>query len=137
MGWDLACETLPNRSSLGLSGPGQRGTTGYSSKSCRGRGSTSVTAGRFIAVLPGGSPMYQRTTSPNLGDPSTTTHRVLRLHMSNSTPTPRELVDRLDSRHEELIQKLDELNARIELTLAEYTRSRDNREYRQEQRKVA
>jgi hypothetical protein len=81
--------------------------------------------------------MYQRTTSPQPGDPPTTTHRVLRLSMSNSTPTPRELVDRLDSRHEELIQKLDELNARIELTLAEYTRSRDNREYRQEQRKVA
>ena len=28
--------------------------------------------------------------------------------------TPRELVDRLDSRHEELIAKLDELNAQIE-----------------------
>ncbi len=43
-------------------------------------------------------------------------------------PTPRELVDRLDSRHEELIQKLDELNARIEASLAEYTRSRENRD---------
>jgi hypothetical protein len=39
--------------------------------------------------------------------------------------TPRELVDRLDARHEELIQKLDDLNARIEATLAEFARSRD------------
>jgi hypothetical protein len=38
--------------------------------------------------------------------------------------SPRELVDRLDSRHEELIEKLDELNARIEATLAEFARSR-------------
>jgi hypothetical protein len=44
--------------------------------------------------------------------------------MSASPPTARELVDRLDSRHEELIQKLDELNARIERTLAECLRSR-------------
>ncbi|MEX2309224.1 MAG: hypothetical protein WD738_16610 [Pirellulales bacterium] len=40
-------------------------------------------------------------------------------------PTPRELVDRLDARHEELIQKLDDLNARIEATLAEFARSRE------------
>jgi len=52
-------------------------------------------------------------------------------------PTARELVDRLDSRHEELIQKLDELNARIEVTLAEYTRVRDSREYRDDSRKAA
>jgi C4-dicarboxylate-specific signal transduction histidine kinase len=39
--------------------------------------------------------------------------------------TPRELIDRLDSRHEELIHKLDELNARIEATLAEFARARD------------
>ncbi|MCI0332632.1 MAG: hypothetical protein L0228_05355 [Planctomycetes bacterium] len=57
--------------------------------------------------------------------------------MSASPPTPRELIDRLDSRHEELIQKLDELNARIEVTLAEYTRSRDNREYRDDANKAA
>ena len=57
--------------------------------------------------------------------------------MPAPTPTPRELVDRLDSRHEELIQKLDELNARIEITLAEYTRSRDNREYRNAAREAA
>jgi hypothetical protein len=44
--------------------------------------------------------------------------------MSVSPPTARELVDSLDARHEELIQKLDDLNARIEQTLAECLRSR-------------
>ncbi len=39
--------------------------------------------------------------------------------------TPRELVDRLDLRHEELIAKLDELNAQIEGALLEFGRSRD------------
>ena len=39
--------------------------------------------------------------------------------------TPRELVDRLDSRHEELIVKLDELNAQIEAALLEFGRSRE------------
>jgi hypothetical protein len=39
--------------------------------------------------------------------------------------TPRELVDRLDSRHEELIVKLDELNAQIEAALAEFGRPRE------------
>ncbi|MEX2091366.1 MAG: hypothetical protein WD971_01750 [Pirellulales bacterium] len=39
-------------------------------------------------------------------------------------PTPRELLDRLDSRHDELIRKLDELNAQIEQTLAEFGKSR-------------
>ena len=34
------------------------------------------------------------------------------------------MVDRLDARHEELIQKLDELNARIDATLAEFARKR-------------
>jgi 2-phospho-L-lactate guanylyltransferase (CobY/MobA/RfbA family) len=34
-------------------------------------------------------------------------------------PTPREMLDRLDSRHDELIRKLDELNARIEAALVE------------------
>lgn len=38
--------------------------------------------------------------------------------------TPRELVDRLDARHEELIARLDELNAQIESALAEFGRSR-------------
>jgi hypothetical protein len=41
------------------------------------------------------------------------------------TPTPRELLDRLDSRHDELIAKLDELNAQIEAALAEFARSRE------------
>jgi hypothetical protein len=57
--------------------------------------------------------------------------------MSVPSPTARELVDRLDARHEELIEKLDALNARIELTLAEYTRARDSREYQHDARKVA
>ena len=45
--------------------------------------------------------------------------------MPAPAPTSREIVDRLDARHEELIQKLDELNARIEATLAEFARSRE------------
>jgi hypothetical protein len=45
--------------------------------------------------------------------------------MPSPSSTPRELVDRLDARHEELIRKLDELNARIETTLAEFARTRD------------
>jgi hypothetical protein len=39
--------------------------------------------------------------------------------------TQRELVDRLDSRHDELIAKLDALNAQIEAALAEFGRQRD------------
>jgi hypothetical protein len=43
-----------------------------------------------------------------------------------STPlTPRELVDRLDARHDELIAKLDALNAEIEAALAEFGRPRE------------
>ena len=38
--------------------------------------------------------------------------------------TPRELLDRLDSRHDELIRKLDELNAQIEQALSEFGKSR-------------
>jgi len=57
--------------------------------------------------------------------------------MSVSPPTARELVDRLDSRHEELIQKLDELNARIEQTLAEYLRTRAAAREDDESRKAA
>jgi hypothetical protein len=45
--------------------------------------------------------------------------------MPTPSLTPREVVDRLDARHEELIHKLDELNARIEATLAEFARSRE------------
>lgn len=39
-------------------------------------------------------------------------------------PTSREVLDRLDARHDELIGKLDELNAQIEAALAEFARSR-------------
>jgi hypothetical protein len=35
-----------------------------------------------------------------------------------------EVLHRLDSRHDELIQKLDELNAQIEQALAEFAKSR-------------
>jgi hypothetical protein len=44
--------------------------------------------------------------------------------MPNPPLTSRELVDRLDARHEELISRLDELNAQIEAALAEFGRSR-------------
>lgn len=57
--------------------------------------------------------------------------------MSVSPQTARELVDRLDSRHEELIQKLDELNARIEQALAEYLRTRAAAREDDEARKAA
>jgi hypothetical protein len=45
--------------------------------------------------------------------------------MAKAPSTPRELVDRLDARHDELIAKLDELNAQIEAALAEFSRSRE------------
>jgi hypothetical protein len=45
--------------------------------------------------------------------------------MAKPPCTPRELVDRLDARHDELIAKLDELNAQIEAVLAEFSRSRE------------
>jgi hypothetical protein len=57
--------------------------------------------------------------------------------MSASPPTARELVERLDSRHEELLQKLDELNARIEQTLAECLRSRAAAREESDARKAA
>jgi hypothetical protein len=38
------------------------------------------------------------------------------------------LVNRLDSRHDELIARLDELNAQIEAALAEFGRPRDKSE---------
>jgi len=41
-------------------------------------------------------------------------------------PKPRELLDRLDSRHDELIRKLDELNAQIEATLAQFAKARSD-----------
>src|SRR3982751_2833433 len=49
------------------------------------------------------------------------------LSMANAPLTPRELVDRLDSRHDELIAKLDELNAQIEAALAEFGRARETK----------
>jgi hypothetical protein len=57
--------------------------------------------------------------------------------MSVPPPTARELVDQLDARHEELIQKLDELNARIEETLAECLRARAAAREDEESRKAA
>jgi hypothetical protein len=48
--------------------------------------------------------------------------------MPTPTLSPRELVDRLDSRHEELIAKLDELNAQIEAALAEFGHPREKSE---------
>jgi hypothetical protein len=44
--------------------------------------------------------------------------------MSKSPASPRELIDRLDARHDELIERLDELNAQIERALAEVYRAR-------------
>ncbi|HVT29196.1 MAG TPA: hypothetical protein VHE81_14365 [Lacipirellulaceae bacterium] len=46
--------------------------------------------------------------------------------MATPLITPRELVARLDARHEELIARLDELNAQIEAALAEFGRSRES-----------
>ncbi len=46
--------------------------------------------------------------------------------MANPPATPRELVERLDSRHDELIAKLDELNAQIEKALAEFGRAKES-----------
>ena len=38
--------------------------------------------------------------------------------------TPREMLDRLDTRHDELIEKLDDLNAQIEKALAKIFQTR-------------
>lgn len=46
--------------------------------------------------------------------------------MPSTQSTPRDVVARIDARHEELIRKLDELNARIEAALAEHARSRNH-----------
>jgi hypothetical protein len=46
--------------------------------------------------------------------------------MASPPPNPRELVQRLDARHEELIRRLDELNVQIEEALAEFGRPRDD-----------
>jgi hypothetical protein len=39
-------------------------------------------------------------------------------------PTSREIMERLDARHDELIHKLDDLNAQIERALAEIFKNR-------------
>jgi hypothetical protein len=57
--------------------------------------------------------------------------------MSKTTTSPRETLERLDARHDELIARLDELNAQIELALAEFVKTRDSRTYDPETRKVA
>jgi len=46
--------------------------------------------------------------------------------MPPTQSTPCDVVARIDARQEELIRKLDELNARIEAALAECARSRDH-----------
>jgi len=46
--------------------------------------------------------------------------------MSTPSPTPREVLERLDSRHDELIQQLDKLCAQIEATLADFVASRES-----------
>jgi hypothetical protein len=45
--------------------------------------------------------------------------------MPSPSLTSRELVDRLDARHDELIARLDELNAQIEAALTEFGRPRE------------
>jgi hypothetical protein len=45
--------------------------------------------------------------------------------MSTTPATPREMLDRLDARHDELIARLDELNAQIEAALSEFARTRE------------
>jgi hypothetical protein len=57
--------------------------------------------------------------------------------MAKPPCTPRELVDRLDARHDELIAKLDELNAQIEAVLAEFSRSREAVPSQEQIRKAA
>jgi hypothetical protein len=57
--------------------------------------------------------------------------------MAKPSGTPRELVDRLDARHDELIAKLDELNAQIEAVLSEFSRSREAAPSQEQIRKAA
>ncbi len=71
--------------------------------------------------------------SPNHAPaPSESSHFMPALPLS-----PRELIDRLDSRHDELIAKLDELNAQIEAALAEFSRARESGSRRTESKKAA
>jgi hypothetical protein len=57
--------------------------------------------------------------------------------MANPPLTSRELVDRLDARHDELIARLDELNAQIETALVEFGRAREAKQGDEILRKVA
>ena len=45
--------------------------------------------------------------------------------MPTPASTPRAALDQLDARQEELIRRLDELNAQIEVALAEFMAKRD------------
>jgi hypothetical protein len=46
--------------------------------------------------------------------------------MPSPSLTPREALEHLDARHDELIRKLDELNAQIETALAEFATRRNS-----------
>jgi hypothetical protein len=72
------------------------------------------------ADVPSGSPPVPGRTHFR---PQTLRRQVGAFSMPHPPLTSRELVDRLDARHEELIAKLDELNAQIEAALAEFGRS--------------
>jgi hypothetical protein len=56
--------------------------------------------------------------------------------MSSPPLTSRELVERLDARHDELIARLDELNAHIEAALAEFGHSRETSEASSDRKKT-
>lgn len=98
-----------------------------------------VLARRLIdwACGPGGSPadVGLRHGSQSRRHPPTRqafSPRLVATSMAKSPATPRELIDRLDSRHDELIQRLDELNAQIERALADVYRNRAAAESRRE-----
>jgi hypothetical protein len=57
--------------------------------------------------------------------------------MSTPTLTPRAALEQLDARHDELIRRLDELNAQIEVALAEFSSRQANSEPQVELRKAA
>jgi hypothetical protein len=73
--------------------------------------------------------MYLRadptSASPPQSPPNYFGFNAAALSMPSPPLTSRELVDRLDARHDELIARLDELNAQIEAALAEFGRGRD------------
>lgn len=45
--------------------------------------------------------------------------------MSSPSLSPRKVLEQLDARHEELIRRLDELNAQIEAALREFAATRE------------